>query len=208
MSALPTKRQFLNSVINPATGLPYASLTRGRFSAEAEALAASNTDKWAEAPVVVKTPKAPKVKAAPTVTKASAPVVQAALRPAVDPKAVRAWAKQNGHTVGERGRIHGDVVSAFLAAGGQVANLPRANRPTPLLMPRVRPQTTAWAVEPSRFAGRADTRIARKVCGSVPASGPRVGCQKPVASCTCSTGPVAPHWTSVAGQPMDLTVKV
>lgn len=35
----------------------------------------------------------------------------------VDPAAVRAWAKSNGVKVNERGRIPGDVVAQFSAAG-------------------------------------------------------------------------------------------
>lgn len=40
-----------------------------------------------------------------------------AVRTGPDPKAVREWARANGHTVPERGRIPADVVAAFKAAG-------------------------------------------------------------------------------------------
>jgi Lsr2 len=38
-------------------------------------------------------------------------------RRAVDPAAVREWARANGYTVGDRGRIPAPVVEAFRAAG-------------------------------------------------------------------------------------------
>jgi hypothetical protein len=190
MSALPSKRQFLNSVTNPATGMPYAGLTRGRFSAEAEALAAANTDKWAEAPVVVKVPKAPKPAAAP-----KAPGVSLAKAPAsvatgnVNPKEVRAWAKQNGHEVGERGRIHGSVVQAFLAAGGK-ATVPSAPRPTPLLMPKVRRESTGFTVV-------GGTLIRQDKCGNGHA----------VSRCNCPDGVPAYKWLAKEhGAPLMLTL--
>ena len=38
-----------------------------------------------------------------------------------DPAVVREWARRNGYTVGERGRIHSDVLDAFVKAGGAAA---------------------------------------------------------------------------------------
>jgi len=186
MSALPTKRVFLNSQTNPATGAPYAGLTRGRFSAEAEAVAAANADKWADAPVVVKVPKAPKV-TAPVVTAAAGPVVQTGT---VNPKEVRAWAKQNGHEVGDRGRIHGSVVQAFLASGGK-AVVPAAPRPTPLLMPKVRRESSGFTIV-------GGTLIRQDRCGNGNHS---------VAQCNCAGGPQAYKWLAKEnGGPLALTL--
>jgi hypothetical protein len=35
----------------------------------------------------------------------------------VDPKAVRAWARSNGHSINARGRVGADIVTAYKAAG-------------------------------------------------------------------------------------------
>jgi hypothetical protein len=35
-----------------------------------------------------------------------------------NPKAVREWAKANGYDVGDRGRLHSDIVDAYLSAQG------------------------------------------------------------------------------------------
>jgi hypothetical protein len=35
----------------------------------------------------------------------------------VDPKAVRAWAQSNGYEISTRGRVSGEIVAAFKAAG-------------------------------------------------------------------------------------------
>lgn len=186
MSALPTKRQYLNSVI--VDGKPLAGLTRGRFSAAAEAHAAANTDKWAEAPVEVKVPKAPAApKPAPAVsTAAPAPVVQTGQ---VNPKEVRAWAKQNGHEVGERGRIHGSVVAAFLKAGGKVTT-PAAPRPTPLLMPKVRRESSGFTVV-------GGTLIRQDKCGN----------GHEVSRCACPGGVPAYKWLArETGGPLMLTL--
>ncbi|MFG3715828.1 histone-like nucleoid-structuring protein Lsr2 [Micromonospora sp. NPDC047730] len=37
------------------------------------------------------------------------------------PKEVRAWAKENGHDVGDRGRISKEIKAAFQAATGRLA---------------------------------------------------------------------------------------
>lgn len=157
MSALPSKREFLNAHTNPATNAPYASLTRGRFSAVADAFAADNADKWAE-PVKVEKPAVEK-----TVVQGGQKPAESAPAPAVghpagepakfDAKAVRAWAKQNGHSVGERGRIRPEVIAAFAKAGGKpvVPAAKDVRKPSPLdMLPRVRAQTVAWGVVPRK----------------------------------------------------------
>lgn len=187
--SLPSKREFLNANTNPATGQPYAGLTRGRFSADAEAFAAANAGKWAEAVVEVKAPKAPKApKPQVSLAKPSqATVVQTGT---VNPKEVRAWAKQNGHEVGDRGRIHGDVVQAFLKAGGK-ATVPTAKRPTPLLMPKVRRESSGFTV----IGG---TLIRQDRCGNG---------NHTVAQCPCPGGPRAYKWLErEAGGPLALTL--
>lgn len=183
--SLPSKREFLNANINPATGLPYAGLTRGRFSAEAEAFAAANAGKWADAPKVVAAPKAPKVQAPKAATAPT--VVQTGQ---VNPKEVRAWAAQNGHEVGKRGRIHGDVVQAFLKAGGK-ATVPTAKRPTPLLMPKVRRENSGFTVV-------GGTLIRQDRCGNG---------NHTVAQCPCPGGPRAYRWLEKEnGGPLVLTL--
>lgn len=189
--SLPSKRDFLAANVNPDTGKPYALSgpgVRGRFSAAAEAFAAANDGQWAEAAPIVKAPKAPKVQAPKP---AAAPVQQTVVQTGtVDPKAVRAWAKQNGHEVGERGRIHGSVVQAFLKAGGK-ATVPQAKRPTPLLMPKVRKESSGFTV----IGG---TLIRQDRCGNG---------NHTVAQCPCPGGPRAYKWLEKeSGGPLALTL--
>lgn len=188
--SLPSKREFLNSHTNPATGLPYAGLTRGRFSAEAEAFAAANAGKWAEAAPVVKAPKADKPKVSLT-KPAQAPQTQTVVQTGtVNPKEVRAWAKQNGHEVGDRGRIKPEVVQAFLKAGGK-ATVPQAKRPTPLLMPKVRKENSGFTVV-------GGTLIRQDRCGNG---------NHTVAQCPCPGGPRAYRWLEKEhGGPLVLTL--
>lgn len=65
-SILPSKREFLSQNTNPKTGKPFAVFPgRGRFSAEAEAFALANADKFTDAaPAPVKAPRAASVKKA------------------------------------------------------------------------------------------------------------------------------------------------
>lgn len=116
--------------------------------------------------------------------------------PEVNPKDVRAWAKQNGHEVGERGRIHKSVIQAYLAGGGKPV-VAQAKRPTPNDMPKVRPERVGYAVE-------RNTLIALTTCAT------KGGCGKAIQSCTCSTGPVAPHYldAGIAGTPLALAKPV
>lgn len=102
---MQTQRAYLHSL-----GLVKNPVGRGRFSVEGhKALAdarskgiAFTDDNKAEAkPKTVKVSKPASVIAKPTER--------------VDPKAVREWAKANGKTIGERGRIHSDIVAEYLA---------------------------------------------------------------------------------------------
>lgn len=46
------------------------------------------------------------------------PPVAPSLAPGLDSAAVREWARRNGYPVGERGRIHRDIVAVYAQAGG------------------------------------------------------------------------------------------
>lgn len=188
--SLPSKREFLAANINPSTGKPFALAgpgVRGRFSAEAEAFAAENKDRWAEPVKVVKAPKvkAPKPAATPAVPAQT--VVQTGQ---VDPKEVRAWARNVGKQVGERGRIHSSIVAEYLAANGS-ATRPQVKRPTPLDMPKRRPETSGYSVV-------GGTLIRQDSCGK---------CSARVNRCACDTGPRARGFIEKeAGGPVILTL--
>lgn len=99
---MQTPREYLVS-------LGLAKPGKGRFSKEAVAALAAARAKgiqFKEAEVKPTTPRRPRVAVK---TETPKPEVK------VDPKAVRAWAVEAGHTVGQRGRIHNDLVVAYLA---------------------------------------------------------------------------------------------
>lgn len=143
----------------------------------------------------------PKATPAPTQTKAEGTTVTpatshpAAAQASFNAKEVRAWAKANGHEVGERGRIRPEVIAAFAKAGGKPVG-PRASRPTPASMPKTRKEKVAYAVE-------RNTVIGFTTCAK------QGGCGKPVDSCT-HEAPIAPHYldADVAGKPLSLTKPV
>lgn len=98
-------------------GLTKAPTGKGRFSREAHAALAAERAKG-----TVFTDDLPKEIPAKKSVKISVnkPVRSVALEGSkkVDPKAVRKWAGANGHTVGERGRIHVDIINAYIEAHG------------------------------------------------------------------------------------------
>jgi hypothetical protein len=146
---------------------------RGRFSAEMLAvLAAAPEGTITEAPKAEPKPRPTRVVVAQDVP-APAPL------PEVDPKEVRAWAKQNGHEVGERGRIHTSVVKAYLDAGGKGKSL-APSTPVAVLPPVVRKEKSGF----SRIKG---ILIRQDKCGS---------CGNAVNRCPCTTGPAAHKFLS------------
>lgn len=147
---MATRREYLIS-------LGLAKEGRGKFSAAGVAA----LEKAVSEGVVFDEPAkpAPKEKVAKTDAPADAPKpgpvrpapvaqVKTAVLPStpkvdVDAKAVRSWAKQNGHEVGDRGRIHASVIQAFLNAGGK----PRVQAAKPVAQApavQVRPERTGW----------------------------------------------------------------
>lgn len=126
-----TKREYLRS-----QGFTVGE--RGRFSAEMQAALAAAP----EGAVTEVTPE-PKAPRAPKTVKIEQEIPASPL-PEVNPKDVRAWAKQNGHEVGERGRIHATVVRAYLNAGGKPA-VPAAKAVAEALPPVVRKERSGFS---------------------------------------------------------------
>jgi len=209
-----TPRAFLVSLNPPLAeqfGKDGVTPARGRFSnAATAALAAARADGFlflgdegnennpapeVKAPRAAATPKAP---AAPK--PAPAPAAPQVVLPTVNPKEVRAWAKANGHEVGDRGRLNQTVVSAFLASGGKPVG-PRAARvATPLDMPKVRKETTGFVYAPRpqgapKHVSEPLVRVA--TCGS---------CNRGVAFCNEPQGPSAPAYLGGAILSLDKPV--
>jgi hypothetical protein len=193
-----TPRAFLAS-LTPPLAVNHEG-ARGRFSKEGvAALATARADGFlfigdaGHPKTEVKAPKAPKadkpkvslVKAPKADAPATVPAQSAAPAVEVNPKEVRAWAKANGHEVGERGRLHGTVVSAFLAAGGKAVG-PKAKPAAAPKPERVRKQTVAYGRIPRRKSDPAyltEPIIGVEQCGT---------CRKGIAYCPCAGGPTLP----------------
>lgn len=189
-----TAREFLAS-LNPPLAKAGPGV-RGRFStAGVEALTAARAagTVFADDVKVVKTATAtvaPAAAPAPT----PAPVVSTpAVEGTVNAKDARAWAKANGIAVGERGRLHPDVLNAFAAATGTAGVKPKVSlvkatpvTATPLDMPK-RKQTVAYG------------RIARKEGDGQHISEAVLGiescakCKKGIRFCPCDA-PRLPKW--------------
>lgn len=106
---MQTQRQYLYGL-----GLAKAPEGRGRFSAAAhEALTKARAEGMTFSD---DTKPEPKPKAVNVKVRGPKPEKVAKPTEKVDPKALRAWAKENGHAVGARGRIHEDIRAAYLAA--------------------------------------------------------------------------------------------
>lgn len=124
-----------------AVRLGLAQPTRGRMSRDAHAAIDAAV---AAGAVFVEAVKPAPASARPTATVASTPLPAVAPRPSVqaaskdEAKIIRAWAKtQDGLTVGDRGRLHSDVVAAYRAAHGDApATTVVVRRPTPNDMPQ------------------------------------------------------------------------
>lgn len=194
-----TAREYLASLTPPLA--KSGPGVRGRFSQAAhEALVAARAAGvvFADDVKVVKvsTPKPAPAAAAPvSLVKAPAPAAAAPTVPAgttVNAKEARAWAKANGIAVGERGRLHPDVIAGYLAATGGKAAVKQvstvtAKAPTPLDMP-LRKQKVAYG------------RIQRKEGDGAHITEPILAitdchkCKKGVQYCACKTGPRLPAW--------------
>lgn len=99
---------------------------RGRFSAEMQAALASAPDgSFAEASKPA--PAAPRPK---SVKSGNVATVAVQRKSTADPKAVRAWAKDNGHQVGDRGRIRPEVFAAYEAAKADAGEKPAERKAT------------------------------------------------------------------------------
>lgn len=172
---------------------------RGRFSKDATAALDAHPDfEWADpAPTPASPAKAEKAqRVVTTPAPAPAPSVPAQATANLNAKEVRAWAKVNGHKVGERGRIHPSVISAYVKANGAPVG-PVAARPTPLLMPKRRKETTGFVFAPRpEGAGKHVTTPLVRVssCGY---------CTKSVAYCGCPEGPRAPLYLGGAALTLD-----
>lgn len=187
-----TPRDFLAS-LNPPLAQAGA---RGRFSKDAQAaLATARAEGFlfigdpGHPKTEVKTPRAPKTEA-PKQVVTGAPVSLVKPAPAVatetyDPKEVRAWAKQNGVEVGERGRIKPEVFAAFAKAGGKPVGAgakPIVKAPAV----KVRKEKVAWGFIPRKKGDGqhiSEPLLGIQNCGS---------CKQGIQFCGCPTGPVMP----------------
>jgi len=169
------KRQYLIQ-------LGLAKPGKGRFSAEGQAaieLAISQGIKFDEPVAKPVSDKPKKV--------AKAPVVKAPDKSLYDAKVVRRWAEQNNMVEkGKRGRLPAPVIKAYLEAKGKKT--------------LVTPKAPVKAVEKTRTVTVGYTYARRRATDPSFISEPLVAiancghCNKGVAYCGCTNGPVAPKY--------------
>lgn len=195
-----TAREYLAGLTG-TNGQPLAKSgpgVRGRFSNEAvaalDAARASGVvfaDDVKVVKVKVEKPKVSLVKETATVV--AAPVDTTG----VDPKEVRAWARNVGKNIGQRGRIHSSIIAEYVAANGTQKRV-EVRRPTPNDMPKRRPENSGYVVEKGT-RGSADTLFRFDKCNAQ-------GCKAQVSRCACEGGPKAPTYkgTGLQGQALTL----
>lgn len=201
-----TEREFLAS-LNPPLAKAGA---RGRFSTAATAALAKaraegfgfigdkghpqNPVKAPAAPKTVKTvvTSAP-AQAAPAdavSTEVSVPTQPTkTVSTGVDAKAARAWAKAQGMAVGERGRLHPTVISAYVAANGAPVTLAKTPEQKAAAKPvRTRTQKVAYGVIPRR---KGDPKYLSEPVLAVTNCGK---CKKGISYCGCETPSLPKHF--------------
>lgn len=176
-----------------AVSLGLAKEGKGRMSAEA--LAAVEKAK-AEGKTFAGRPQ-------PTTSRQPRPeavVRTKVVRPStVDAKAVRKWARENGHEVNERGRLNLSVLDAYLAAHkGNPASMPQQSAVKPPPVP-VRPQDRAYV----RILA-SDAEKARGISEPVMEITACHRCRKGIRYCQCSEGIGAPTWNGTSFGPVVL----
>lgn len=209
-----TERQFLASLTPPLAVVGQ----RGRFSLAAEqAIAKARAEGFGflgdkghpntvtKAPVEKKVslskpaPAAPATAPTEPTKTVTLPTQSAPAVPATDAGVMRAWARSQGITVGERGRIHPDVKAAYAAAHG--GTLPVKAAPAPKVE---KPKAAAPVVkaEPKPVKVRTQTvaygRVRRGdypkyVSEPILAIENCFGCKKRIAYCT-HEAPIMPKW--------------
>jgi hypothetical protein len=185
MTTVTNKREWLATQTDDAGNALAKSgaNVRGRFSKAANARwdeALASGEITYEPPVEEKPAKAAKTVetgAAAPVAPAAGPAVVLAPTPAgddapvaaageVDAKLVRSWAAQRGMKVGERGRIHSDIISAYLADNGAA---PRRATPKDVMpAKKYRDEAVAWGIarrKPDQGAYISEPVVALSNCG-------------------------------------------
>lgn len=192
-----TERDFLASLTPPLA----KAGARGRFSADAHAALAKARadgfgfigDKGHPQTEVKAAPKAaPKVvtSAVSTETVSVPAQTKTVQTGTVDAKAARTWARSQGMTVGERGRLHPNIISAYLSANGGTSkpvSLVKTEKPKPV---RTRTQKVAYGVIPRR---KGDPKYLSEPVLSVTNCGK---CKNALSFCPCETPSLPKHFGS------------
>lgn len=166
-----TKKAWLKRVHGIGNGGGQGRLSREGRALVDEAIASGHTFRE----TVVSKTTTPRV-VTPKPVKAALPREAAG----IDPKAVRAWARENGHKVGERGRIHPDVTRAYLDAVPVGDREKRQDEGIAEPAPRVYPIGTTFRLDWTE-KGQPATRIVndKTACGNCRWSLGWCGCRKP-----------------------------
>lgn len=135
-----TERAYLHSI-----GLTASPTGRGRFSADAHKALARAIDLGQ----VFQSTKPVSISVKPKAAPKPAPAKTEA--PKVDAAKVRVWAGTKGITVGQRGRIHPDVVAQYLADPGTDKAAPQ---PAPLVGKDTRPAAPHRYPEGTTFTAK------------------------------------------------------
>lgn len=139
---------------------------RGRISAEGHERIREAEEKGYSFPDTMVTAKAPKAKAAP-VAKKKVEIPSEAR--AVDPNAVRAWARENNIPIGDRGRIKSEITLQYLSAVPEAARSARTvdEKWVGEGAPRIYPAGTKFRID-FKYKGEPATMVVsdRTACGN------------------------------------------
>jgi Lsr2 len=124
---------------------------KGRISADGHVKLAEAIAKGATFPEPVVASKAPKVKVSTAAPKPVIPTDRKDEARAVDPAAIREWAKEKGIEISARGRISAETTLAYLADVPEAARSARGattgEKDLRAAAPRTAPEGTKWRVD-------------------------------------------------------------
>lgn len=177
----PREGEHQKAYLHRAYGIG-KGMGRGRISVEGHARLTEARKKGFAFPEDTKVSVPKSVKPTKPTTSKPAPVTLPREADTLDRGAIRSWARSNGHTIGDRGRIKPEIVKAYLDAvpvGERTKRQDGNEVPEPA--PRIHPVGTTFRLDFTNRHGQKETRVVndKTACGNCRWSLGWCACTKP-----------------------------